>query len=163
MSSIFYGENLLHLHFMLKVVPFWPFQSPRTKGHEFNIFFWKPLRSFYLCGESALVFRWEFVCKLAEWLHFNTTHRIPRWQYYFERCFFDIQFVCYMPTLQCTSIITDTLSFLGLIYIVKYIIHSSTNYSPLNGVNIVKMFLKIRTNHDDICRVTTGQKIKYIL
>lgn len=136
---------------------------PEQRVMNLTFFFWKPLRSFYSCGESALVFRWEFVCKLAEWLHFNTTHRIPRWQYYFERCFFDIQFVCYMPTLQCTSIITDTLSFLGLIYIVKYIIHSSTNILTLNGVNIVKMFLKIRTNHDDICRVTTGQKIKYIL
>lgn len=113
---------------------------PEQRVMNLTFFFWKPLRSFYSCGESALVFRWEFVCKLAEWLHFNTTHRIPRWQYYFERCFFDIQFVCYMPTLQCTSIITDTLSFLGLIYIVKYIIHSSTNILTLNGVNIVKMF-----------------------
>lgn len=42
-------------------------------------------------------------------------------------------------------------------------IHSSTNYSPLNGVNIVKMFLKIRTNHDDICRVTTGQSKVYLM
>lgn len=99
---------------------------------------------------------WPNDCILTRPIGFDVHNTI-------ERCFFDIQFVCQMPTLQCTSIITDTLSFLGLIYIVKYIIHSSTNYSPLNGVNIVKMFLKIRTNHDDICRVTTGQKIKYIL